>query len=170
MLGHKSQRCTNTATSSQERWTRANSVSDHNLLEQLCSTLVQLVNTFTALKIVLLYVQGCEKRKLKRTIMDQSQNRIEILFFINLNIYPICRAFVKPRASIALQVSIDSQLSSQLSSFNEQHFLHLNLGQTCMALLLDLETWFLEILTTSQIYPITSKVRFVKKLANYTKQ
>ena len=30
----KTLRCTNTATSSQERWTRTNSVSDHNLLEQ----------------------------------------------------------------------------------------------------------------------------------------
>ena len=34
MLGHKTLRCTNTTTSSQERWTRANFVSGHNLLEQ----------------------------------------------------------------------------------------------------------------------------------------
>ena len=34
MFGHKTLRCTNTTTSSQEWWTRANSVSDHNLLEQ----------------------------------------------------------------------------------------------------------------------------------------
>ena len=34
MLGHKTLWYTNTATSSQERWTRANSVSSHNLLEQ----------------------------------------------------------------------------------------------------------------------------------------
>ena len=34
----------NTASSSRKRWTRANSVSDHNLHEQdFCSTLVQLV-------------------------------------------------------------------------------------------------------------------------------
>ena len=37
-------RCTNTATSSQERWTRANFVSDHNLFEQTllntCATCV----------------------------------------------------------------------------------------------------------------------------------
>ena len=41
LLGYKTLRCTNTATSSQERWTRVNSVSDHNLLEQT------LLNTAT---------------------------------------------------------------------------------------------------------------------------
>ena len=40
MLGHKTLRCTNTTTSSQEWWTRANSVSGHNLLEQT------LLNTY----------------------------------------------------------------------------------------------------------------------------
>ena len=35
-----------------------------------------------------------------------------------------------------------------------------------MALTLGLETLFLEVLNTSQIYPITSKTRFVKGLAN----
>ena len=35
-----------------------------------------------------------------------------------------------------------------------------------MALTLDLETLFLEAINTSQIYPITSKVHFVKGLAN----
>ena len=34
MLGYKTLRCINTTTSTQERWTRANSVSSHNLLEQ----------------------------------------------------------------------------------------------------------------------------------------
>ena len=48
MLGHKTLQCTNTATSSQERWTRANSVSGHNLLEQTllntCPTCVHIDN------------------------------------------------------------------------------------------------------------------------------
>ena len=34
LLGYKILRCTNTAASSRERWTRANSVSNHNLHEQ----------------------------------------------------------------------------------------------------------------------------------------
>ena len=34
MLDYKTLRCTNTTTSLQERWTKANSVSGHNLLEQ----------------------------------------------------------------------------------------------------------------------------------------
>ena len=38
-----------------------------------------------------------------------------------------------------------------------------------MALILDLNNIFLEVLNTSQIYPNTRKMRFVKGLANYTK-
>ena len=34
LLGHKTLRYTNIAASSQERWTRANSISSHNLLKQ----------------------------------------------------------------------------------------------------------------------------------------
>ena len=44
MLSHKTLRCTNTATSLQEIWTKANSVFDHNLLERTllytCATCV----------------------------------------------------------------------------------------------------------------------------------
>ena len=44
LLGYKTLWCTNTATFSQERWTRANSVFGHNLLEQTllnsCATCV----------------------------------------------------------------------------------------------------------------------------------
>ena len=58
----------------------------------------------------------------------------------------------------------------QLSRFNDRHFSDLNLGQTCMTSTLELETRFHEILNTSQIYPNTNKVRFVKGLANYIKQ
>ena len=34
MLGHKTLQCINTSTSTQERWTKANSIFSHNLLEQ----------------------------------------------------------------------------------------------------------------------------------------
>ena len=44
LFGHKTLRCTNTVASSQEIWTRANSVSGHNLHEQTllntCATCV----------------------------------------------------------------------------------------------------------------------------------
>ena len=43
-------------------------------LNKLCSTLVQLVNTLTALKIIILYVYGCEKRNPKHIITNWSQN------------------------------------------------------------------------------------------------
>ena len=51
-----------------------------------------------------------------------------------------------------------------LSSFNEQHFSHLNLGQTCVALILELKTRFFQVLN-----PITSIVCFIKGLADYIK-
>ena len=45
MLGYKTLQCTNTATSTQERWTRANSLFGHNLFEQtLLNTCVTYVN------------------------------------------------------------------------------------------------------------------------------
>ena len=111
-----------------------------NCLNKLCSTLVQLVYTLAALKIILLYIQSYEKRKPKHINMDWSQNRTKTLFFINLNRYPICRAVVEPRGWNNSSSSIDGQLSS----FNDRHFLDLNLGQTCMALTLELETCFLK--------------------------
>ena len=46
MLGYKILRCTNTATSSQEWWTRANSVSGHNLLEQTLLNTCETCVTF----------------------------------------------------------------------------------------------------------------------------
>ena len=139
MLSHKTLRCTYTATSSEEM-NKGKTLSPVTIcLNKLFSKLVQLVNTLTALKIILLYVQGQKKRKPKHIKLDQSQNRTRILFFIKL----------------------DRQLSVEvLSRFNEQHFFSLNLGQTCMSS--TLETQFLEVLNTSQIYPNTSKVRFVK--------
>ena len=57
MLGHKTQRCTYTATSSQEWWTRArNSSPIANCLNRVFSILVQFVKLLTALKIIILYV------------------------------------------------------------------------------------------------------------------
>ena len=43
LLGHKTLRCTNIVASSQERWTRENSISGHNLHEQ---TLLNTCVTF----------------------------------------------------------------------------------------------------------------------------
>ena len=125
LLGYKTLRCTNTATSSQERWTRVDFISSHNFLEQFCSTLVQLVSLLTALKIILLYVYGYEKRKPKHIIMDWMKNKPEILSFINLDKYPICRATFEPRAGTALQGSIDS--SYQVLMNNTSHTWILNI-------------------------------------------
>ena len=135
-------------------------------LNKLFSTLMQLVSPLTALKIIILYVQGSEKRKPKYAITNQSQNKSKILFFINLDRFLICQATVEPWG----QNSSSSSIDGQLSSFNDRHFSNLNLGQTYMASTLDLETKFLEVLKTSQFYPNTSKVRFVKGLASYIKQ
>ena len=54
ILGHKTLRCTNTATSLEEKGKTLSSIT--NCLNKLCSTLMQLMYTFTALKIIFLYV------------------------------------------------------------------------------------------------------------------
>ena len=145
MLGHKTLRCTNTTTSSEEMNQGKTLSSVTNCMNKLRSTLVQLVYTSTALKIILLYVWGCEKRKPKHKIgLESKQNQNSI--FHKARQITVCRGAIE-----------------QLLSFNEQHFFSLNLGQTCMSSTLDLETQFLEVLNTSQIYPNTSKVCFVKR-------
>ena len=48
-------------------------------------SLVQLVSPSMALKIILIYVYGCEKRKPKYTFMDWMKNSPEKLNFINLD-------------------------------------------------------------------------------------
>ena len=108
-------------------------------LNRLCSTFVRLVSTLTALKIILLYVQGCEKRKPKHTIMDWSQNRTETLFFINLD----RQLFVELLSSHEARTTLKAR-QMLVSSFTDIHFLNLNIGQTCMTLTLDLKTRFLE--------------------------
>ena len=51
LIGYKTLRCTNTAASSKERWTRANFVSSHNLYEQnFASHLCNLCNLWRLLK------------------------------------------------------------------------------------------------------------------------
>ena len=61
-------------------------VFGHNMLvKNLCIKLHSLVSTVTALKIILIYVQGCEKRKPKHVYMDWMKIRTENLIFVNLD-------------------------------------------------------------------------------------
>ena len=78
-------RCTNTATSHKNNELGQILSPITIFLNKLYSILMQLVSPLTALKIIFLYVQGCEKRMLKHIITDQSKKRTEILFFINLD-------------------------------------------------------------------------------------
>ena len=48
-------------------------------------TFLTLAPPLTALKIILIYVQSCEKRKPKHVYMDWCEIRIEKLIFINLD-------------------------------------------------------------------------------------
>ena len=85
-LGYKNLRCKRHSSFFTRTMNQGKTLSPVTIcLNKLCSTLVQLVNTLTTLKIIFLYVQGCEKRKSKYIITDWSQNRTEILFFINLD-------------------------------------------------------------------------------------
>ena len=57
MLGHKTQWCTYTTTSSQEWWTKGRTSSPVTIcLNKVFSMFVQLANLLTALKIIILYV------------------------------------------------------------------------------------------------------------------
>ena len=85
-------------------------------MNKLCSTFVQLVSPLTTLKIILLYVQGYEKRKPKHILTDWMKNRTENLSFINLDKYPIYQATVGPRAEITLQGSIDASCRALINS------------------------------------------------------
>ena len=82
MLGHKTLRCTNTATSSEEM-NQGKTLSPVTIcLNRLFSKLVQLVNSLTVLKIILLYVQGYEKRSPKDTFMDSKKTNQNFCFFL----------------------------------------------------------------------------------------
>ena len=75
----------------------------HNMLvKNFCIKLHTLASAVTALKTILIYVYGCEKRNPKHTFTDWMKISSEKLNFINLDKYPICRAVVRPRAEIAL--------------------------------------------------------------------
>ena len=87
---------------------------------------------------------------------------------INILVVKRCRVAVELFARRCR--AICPQVSSYLSSFSEQLFFTCFFGPIFMALILDLNNMFLEILNTSQIYPNTSKVHFVKELANYNKK
>ena len=59
LFGHKTLRRTNAAVSSREWWTRENCLRSQYACNNKCN------NLMTALKIILIYVQGCERRKPK---------------------------------------------------------------------------------------------------------
>ena len=84
-----------------------------NCLNKFCSTLVQLVYTLTALKIIILYVQGQKKRNPKHIKQDQSQNRIGILFFIKLNRYLFVEVLSNSCRAMGLEqlLKLDGQLA-----------------------------------------------------------
>ena len=95
LLGYKTLWCTSTAASWIERWTRAY-VSDS---QYACEKLLHWVaSVVTALKTILIYVSGCEKRKPKHLFTNWCEIKSEKMIFINLDRYPICRVAVEHQA------------------------------------------------------------------------
>ena len=96
--------------------TKPYSVQTQQLLQELGQTripitlfftlvefsLVQLVSPSMALKIILIYVYGCEKRKPKYTFMDWMKSP-EKLNFINLDKLPSIELTVEPWVSAAFK-------------------------------------------------------------------
>ena len=71
-------------------------VFGHNMLvKNLCIKLKSLALAVMALKIILIYVQGCEKRKPKQIYMDWSEIRTENMIFVNLDRQVIYRVAVE---------------------------------------------------------------------------
>ena len=82
MLGHKTLQCTNT-TNSSEKMNQGKTLFPITIcLNRLFSKLVRLVSTLTTLKIILLYVQGQEKRNSKDTFMDSKKTDQNFCFFL----------------------------------------------------------------------------------------
>ena len=77
-------------------------VSGHNMLmNNLCIKLHSLALSVTVLKIILIYVQGYEKRKSKHAYMDWSKIRSENLIFLNLDRQGIYPAVVEHQEKVA---------------------------------------------------------------------
>ena len=71
-------------------------VTNHQLEKDVGSKVLQFINMMIAK--LLIYVQGCAKRKSKQVQMDMCEIRFEKLIFINLDRWVIYRAAVKHRA------------------------------------------------------------------------
>ena len=103
-----------------------------------------------AFKIKLIYVQGCEKRNPKQVHQYGPNFRSRNFDIVILDSTSIC---------IELHLILDS---NYLSSFKTT-FLHLFLRSIFMSLILPLDMYQTQLRSTQ----FTSKVRFVKRLANY---
>ena len=129
MLGHKTLWCTNTTTSLEVMNQGKTLFPITICLNKLFSKFVQLVNFMTALKIIILYVQGQEKRSLKDTFTDSKKTDQNFCFFLK----PRQIVGVEQLSSRCQAHGLNSFLNldtCQLSSFNELAFLNLFLGQT----------------------------------------
>ena len=134
-------------------------------------TYVLLVFSYvTASKISFIYVQGCEKRNPSYTCQHGPKIRFEILNSRNLD-RSYLSSLIKPRQIAICREAVELFVRGcrAICPALMNSFLHLFFGSIFMALILDLNNMFFEILNTSQIYPNTSKLRFVKELANYIK-
>ena len=82
MLGHKTLRCTYTTTSLEEM-NQGKTLSPVTIcLNKLFSKLTQLVYSLTALKTILLYVQGQEKRSPKDTFTNSKKTDQSFCLFL----------------------------------------------------------------------------------------
>ena len=150
-------------------------------MQQLLSERIRHLVTFScallvfsyvmAFKISLIYVQGCEKRNSTHTCQHVTKIRFENSDFVILDRYiyqaaietsidSIVKKLSRPRQVVSVE-----QLSGTYPVLMNNHS-SLVSWKDLLGFNTKLELLFFEVLNTSQIYPITSKMCFVKILTN----
>ena len=136
MLGHKTLWCTNIATSSQERWIRANSVFDHNFLEQTLLNTCATYEHFDGSQNNPLICLGLWEKKAQTHNQGLELKQNWKYVFHKPRQIPYLLSCC-PVTRLEHLFKLDRWLAVELY---DKHFFSLFLGQTCMILTLNLET------------------------------
>ena len=133
---------------SQNPWHKDTVASRENMMNQgkfclrsqfACTmTFHQVASPLTALKIIFIYVQGCENRNPTQIHMDMCEIRSRNLNFVILDRYSFYRVAVQHQHYTSIDMIRRSIFRALIAH------LHLFLGQICMSSILNLNTCVLK--------------------------